>query len=283
MSHSQLHRLWRSHAPCSARRRAGRRGAPTLAGAPRGPALRHAPSRLVGGYAASARSGRLQTPGRVSQRLGGARLGPGWGPSGPGGVAPTGARSPTPGLLRPRLAGPRPRWPGLVPYPLALRVGAHGLGPVQAASDAQACLPAPRGSKPRAGPGNPRGLARQPPACAALAWPARVPASFSFTRLERRRIKPWHAPQYCQAAYCDSDIGVRPVGHSQRAFSGTAAPVERHLQVTRRPPLASHPRRDGAPAPEYGRPTAGRRPGLGSFCIRSWRSGEGPATVRFAC
>ena len=34
---------------------------------------------------------------------------PGRGPSGPGGVAPAGARSPTPGLRRPRLAGPRPR------------------------------------------------------------------------------------------------------------------------------------------------------------------------------
>ena len=58
---------------------------------------------------ASARSRWLQTPGRVSQRLGGARLGPGWGPSCPCGVAPSGARSPAPGLRRPRLAGPRPR------------------------------------------------------------------------------------------------------------------------------------------------------------------------------
>ena len=44
---------------------------------------------------ASARSRRLQTPGRVSPRLGGARLRPGWGPSCPCGVAPSGARSPS--------------------------------------------------------------------------------------------------------------------------------------------------------------------------------------------
>ena len=84
-------------------------GARTGARAPRGPASRRALSSFVGGRAALARSGRLRTPGRVSPRLGGARLGPGRGPSGPGRVAPMGARSPTPGLRCPRLAGPRPR------------------------------------------------------------------------------------------------------------------------------------------------------------------------------
>ena len=108
---------------------------------------------------ASALSRRLQTPGRVSLRLGGARLGPGWGPSCPCGVAPSGARSPAPGLCHPRLAGPRPR--------LLL---VHSFG--------------------------------------APATPC---------------VKPWRAPRYCQAAYCDSDEGVRPVGHSQRASPGTAA------------------------------------------------------------
>ena len=34
----------------------------------------------------------------------------------------------------------------------------------------------------------PRALARQPPSCAVLAWPDRVPASFWFTRSERRRL-----------------------------------------------------------------------------------------------
>ena len=84
-------------------------GARTGVRAPRGPASRRALSSFVGRRAAPARSGRLRTPGRVSPRLGGARLRPGRGPSGPGGVAPAGARSPTPGLRRPRLAGPRPR------------------------------------------------------------------------------------------------------------------------------------------------------------------------------
>ena len=151
------------------------------------------------GPSASARSRRLQTPSRVSPRLGGARLGPGWGPSCPCGVAPSGARSPAPGLRRPRLAGPRPR--------LLL---VHTFG-----------APAPP--------------------C----------------------VKPWRAPRYCQAAYCDSDEGVRPVGHSQRASPGPAAPAERHLQVTRWPPLASRPgpvstrRRTGARIQTpHGRPTA---------------------------
>ena len=88
---------------------------------PPSPASRQAPSRFVGGHAASAWSRRLRTPGHVSPRLGGARLGPGRGPSCPCGVAPSGARSPA-------------------------------------------------------------------PACAILAWPDRVPASFWFTRSERRRL-----------------------------------------------------------------------------------------------
>ena len=148
---------------------------------------------------ASARSRQLQTPGRVSPRLGGVCLRPARGPSCPCGVAPSGARSPAPGLRRPRLARPRPR--------LLL---VHTFG-----------APAPP------------------------------------------RVKPWRAPRYSQAAYCDSDEGVRPVGHSQRASPGTAAPTERHLQVTRRPPLASRPgpvstrRRTGARIrTPHGRPPA---------------------------
>ena len=58
---------------------------------------------------ASARSRQLQTPRRVSPRLGGARLGLGWGLSCPCGVAPSGAHSPAPGLRRPQ---PRPS-PGI--------------------------------------------------------------------------------------------------------------------------------------------------------------------------
>ena len=118
--------------------------------------------------------------GRVSPRLGGARLGPGWGPNCPCGVAPSGACSPAPGLRHPL------PWPG------------------------------------------PGGFGRVSPR---LAFRAPAPPC----------VRPWRTPRYCQAAYCDSDEGVRPVGHSQRASPGTAAPAERHLQVTRRPPLASRP------------------------------------------
>ena len=173
--------------------------APTRARAPQGPASRQAPSRFVGRHAASARSRRLRMPGLVSPSLGGACLRPARGPSCPCGVAPSGARSPAPGLRRPRLARPRPR--------LLL---VHTFG-----------APAPP------------------------------------------HVKPWRAPRYCQAAYCDSDEGVRPVGQSQRASPGTAAPTERHLQVTRRPPLASRPgpvltrRRTGARIrTPHGRPPA---------------------------
>ena len=154
--------------------------APTRARAPQGPASRRAPSRFVGRHAASARSRRLRMPGRVSLRLGGARLRPARGPSCPCGVAPTGARSPAPGLRRPqprpgpggfRRPGASPRaseerasgraggraahagWPprALVRQPPAC--AALSLSPVQAASDARARLPAPRRSAPQAGLG----------------------------------------------------------------------------------------------------------------------------------
>ena len=174
---------------------------------PPGPASRRAPSRFVGGHAASARSRRLRTPGRVSPRLGGARLGPGRGPSCPCGVAPAGALSPAPGLRRPR-ARPGPggfRRPGASPRA------------------SEECTSGRAGGRAAHAGWPPWALARQPPACAPLS------------------LKLWRAPRYCQAVYCDSDEGVRPVGHSQRASPGMAAPAERHLQVTRRPPLASPP------------------------------------------
>ena len=69
------------HASGRAGGRAAHAGWPPRALAP-APGLRRPQSR------------RLQTPGRVSPRLGGARLWPGWGPSCPCGVAPSGARSP---------------------------------------------------------------------------------------------------------------------------------------------------------------------------------------------
>ena len=274
--------------------------APTRARAPQGPASRRAPSRFVGRHAASARSRRLRMPGRVSPRLRGACLRPDRGPSCPCGVAPTGARSPAPGLRHPqprpgpggfRRPGASPRaseegasgrpggraahagWPprALVRQPPAC--AALSLGPVQAASDARARLPAPRRSAPQAGlgaelpmRGGPlgRSLASPQPAQSSPGQTVSPPPSGSHVRSAgASKCQPWRAPRYCQAAYCDSDEGVRPVGHSQRASPGTAAPTERHLQVTRRPPLASRPgpvstrRRTGARIrTPHGRPPA---------------------------
>ena len=195
--------------------------------APRGPASRRALSSFVGGRAAPARSGRLRTPGRVSPRLGGARLGPGRGPSGPGGVAPAGTRSPTPGLRRPRLAGPRPRL---------------------------------------------------------LLSPSR-------SRSERRRR---------HASSCGAPLGtVRPRTVTRTkacdpSAAASALPLGRppparntsRLRGGHRSPHAPGPsRRDGAPAPGYGRPwpaaCRGRAPpSCGAVALAAAR---GPAAVSFAC
>ena len=187
--------------------------APTRARAPQGPASRRPPSHFVGRHAASARSRRLRMPGRVSPRLGGARLRPGW--------------------SRAAHAG----WP-------------------------------------------PRALARQPLACAVLAWPDRVPASFWFTRSERRRL---------HASSRGAPLGTVRLRTATRtkacdpSATASALPLGRppprkdtsRLRGGHRLPHAPGPsRRDGAPAPGYGRPTAGRRPGLGSVGVRSWRPGR---------
>ena len=223
MSHSHLHRVeacaW-AELP--------------MRGGPRGRSLA---SPLPAPPSALARSRRLQTPGRVSPCLGGARLGPGWGPSCPCGVAPSGARSPAPGLRRPRLA--RPASP---PAPSRF-VGGHAALARSGWLQTPGRISPRLGEAPQAGP--PRAHARS--AAPGLRHPclARPRPRFllvhTFGAPAPPRVKPWRAPQYCQAAYCDSDEGMRPVGHSQRASPGTAAPAERHLQVTRRPPLASRP------------------------------------------
>ena len=274
--------------------------APTRSRAPQGPALRRAPSRFIGRHAASARSRRLRMPGRVSPRLGGACLRLARGPSCPCGVAPTGARSPAPGLHRPQ---PRPspggfRRLGASPRASEERAsGRPGGRAAHAGGPRGRSFASPRPAPPSASarsrrlqtPGrvSPRlGGARLRPGwgpscpCGVAPSGARSPApGLRRPRLARPRprlllvhtfgapapprVKPWRAPRYCQAAYCDSDEGVRPVGHSQRASPGTAAPTERHLQVTRRPPLASRPgpvstrRRTGARIrTPHGRPPA---------------------------
>ena len=126
--------------------------APTRAHSPPSPASRRAPSHFVGGHAASAGSRRLRTPGRVSPRLRGARLGPGRGPSCQCGVAPAGARSPAPGLRRPQ---PRPGPGGF------RRPGASPRASEERASGRAGGRAAHAGWPPRA-------LACQPLACAAL-------------------------------------------------------------------------------------------------------------------
>ena len=233
-----------------ARMRAGG-GAPTRARAPPGPASLRVPSRFVGGHAASARSRRLRTPWRVSPRLGGAHLRPGRGPSCPCGVAPAGARSPAPGLRRPQprlpmRGGPRGRslaspWPAppsasarsrrlQTPGRVSPRLGGAHLGLGWGPSCP--CGVAPSGARSPA-----PGLR-----CPRLAGPRpRLLLVHMFGAPAPPCVKPWRAPRYCQAAYCNSDEGVRPVGHNRRASPETAAPAERHLQVTRRPPLASRP------------------------------------------
>ena len=81
----------------------------------------------------------------------------------------------------------------------------------------------------------PRALARQPPACAVLAWPNRVPASFWFTRSERRRL---HASSRGAPL---GTVRLRTATRTKACDPSATAPAERHLQVTRRPPLASRP------------------------------------------
>ena len=216
---------------------------------PPGPASRRAPSRFVGGHAASARSRRLRTPGRVSPRLGGARLGPGPGPSCPCGVAPTGARSPAPGLRRPR---PRPG-PG----------GFRRPGASPRASEERASCRA-RGRAAHAG-WPPRGLARQPPACAALSLcPVQV-ASDARARLPAPRRS---VPQ----AGLGAELPMRggPLGRS--LASPRSAPSSPGRTASP-PPSGSHVRSAGASTRQ-----AVARPSVLSGCVL--RLGRRRATRR---
>ena len=149
------------------------------------------------------------------------------GPSRPCGVAPAGARSPArPAPPSASVQSRRLQTPGRV----SPHLGGACLGPGWGPSFP--CGVAPSGARsPAPGLRRPRLAGPRP----------RLLLVHTFGAPAPPRVKPWRAPRYCQAAYCDSDEGVRPVGHSQRASPGTAASAERHLQVTRRPPLASHP------------------------------------------
>ena len=230
-----------------------------MRGGPRGRSLaspRPAPP------SASARSRRLQTPGRVSPRLGGACLRPGRGLSCPCGVAPAGACSPAPGLRCPRPGPGGFRRPGASPRASEERASGRAGGRA-----AHAGWP-------------PRALAHQAPACAVLAWPDRVPASFWFTRSERRRL---------HTSSRGAPLGTVRLRTATRtkacdlSATASALPLGRppprkdtsRLRGGHRLPHAPGPsRRDSVPAPGYGRPTAGRRPGLGSVGVRSWHPGR---------
>ena len=249
--------------------------APTRARAPQGPASRRAPSRFVGRHAASARSRRLRMPGRVSPRLGGAFLRPARGPSCPCGVAPAGARSPAPGLRRPQ---PRPgpggfRRPGASPRASEERASGWAGGRA-----AHAGWP-------------PRPLARQPPACAVLARPDRVPASFWFTRSERRRL---HASSRgaplgtvrlrtaTRTKACDPSatasalpLGRPPHGKTPPGYAAATA----RLTPRARLDATAHRRQDtDAPRPAAGQGLAPSACGAGALA-----AARGPATMRFAC
>ena len=279
--------------------------APTRARAPQGPASRRAPSRFVGRHAASARSRRLRMPGRVSPRLGGACLRPARGPSCPCGVAPTGARSPAPGLHRPQPSG-RPGgraahvgWPprALVRQPPAC--AALSLGPVQAASDARARLPAPRRSAPQAGlgaelpmRGGPlgRSLASPRPAPSSPGQTASPPPSGSHVRsagdstrqavarpsvlsgcvLRLGRRCATRRPQPARFPWDGRPHGKTPPGYA--AANARLTPRAR-LDAT------AHRRQDtDAPRPAAGQGLAPSACGAGALA-----AARGPATVRFAC
>ena len=203
---------------------------------------------------ASARSRGLQTPRRVSPRLGGACLRPGRGPSCPCGAAPAGARSPAPGLRCPK-PPPGPggfRPPGASPAPRRSAPQA-GLG---------AELPMRGGplgrslASPRPAPSSHGRTASPPPSGShvrssgasthqAVARPSVL--SGCVLRLGRRRAT--HRPQPARFPWDGRPRGKTPPGYA--AATARLTPRVR-LDAT------AHRRQD------TDAPTASRRPGLGS-------------------
>ena len=185
-----------------------------------------------------------------------------------GGGAPTRARAPPPAP-----APPSPRPPPR-PGPGGFRrTGASPCGSEERASGGAGGRAAHVGWPPRA-------LARQPPVFTVLAWPDRVPASFWFTRSERLRL---HASSHGAPL---GTVRLRTATQTKAwdpSATASALPLGRppprkdtsRLRGGHRSPHAPGPSRcDGAQAPGYGRQTAGRRPGLGSVGVRSWRPGR---------
>ena len=266
-----------------------RERAPTRARAPPGPASRRAPSRFVGGHTASARSRRLRTPGRVSPRLGGARLGPRRGPSCPCRVASDararlpapraglGAELPMRGGPRGRsLASPRPapasasarsrrlQTPGRV----SPRLGGarHGPGPRGRALagpqptpslPGQTASPLPSGSHIRSAGASTR---------QAVARPSVL--SGCVLRLGRRR-----ATRRPQPACFPWD--GRPRGKTPPGYAAATA----RLMPRARLDATAHRRQDkDAPRPAAGQGLAPSACGAGALA-----AARGPSTVRFAC
>ena len=98
-------------------------------------------------------------------------------------------------------------------------------------------------------------------------------------------VKPWRAPRYCQAAYCDSDKGVRPVAHSQLASPGTAAPPETPPGYAAATARFTPRARLDATAPGYGQPrqAAQRRRGPGARGLHRSAARRPPRCLSFAC
>ena len=126
------------------------------------------------------------TTGRINQvrTIGGARAHAGPRLPGPArqGAGPN-ARSRAP-PARPHAGPPRASSAGTRPQPGPGGFGRPGVSPH--ASEERASGRA--GGRAAHAGWPPRAFARQPPACAVLAWPDRVPASFWITRSERRRL-----------------------------------------------------------------------------------------------
>ena len=138
---------------------------------------------------------------------------------------------------------------------------------------------------------DPRALARQPPACAVLAWPDCVPASFWFTRSERRRL---------HASSCGGPFGTVRLRTATRMKACDPSATASALLLGQPPPRKDTSRLrgghrsphapglsqcDGAPAPGYAgpRPAAGQGLAPSACGAGSLAAARGPATVRFAC
>ena len=188
---------------------------------------------------------------------------------------------------RARLPAPRRSVPQAGPgSELPMRGGPHGrslASPRPAPPSASArsrrlqtpgrVYPAPRRSVPQAGPGAELPM-RGGPHGRSFASPRPAPPSAS-ARSRRLQTPGRASPRLggprlrTKACNPSATASALPLGRPSPRKDTS------RLRGGHRSPHAPGPsRRDGAPAPGYGRPTAGRRPGLGSVGVRSWRPGR---------